>query len=120
MKNKTLVLGASENPNRYSNMAIKSLRAHGHPVLAIGKRKGRVADVEIQDQPVDDDSVQTVTLYLNAGLQKEYYDYILKLRPQRIIFNPGAENDEWVKTLQSIGIQCIEACTLVMLNTGQY
>jgi hypothetical protein len=120
MKNKTLVLGASDNPERYSCMAIKNLRAMGHPVLAVGNKKGRVGDTEISERPLTDDSIDTITLYLNATRQKEYYDYITGLKPRRIIFNPGAENEELAHIAQNNDIQVVEACTLVMLRTGQY
>ncbi|QEC68530.1 CoA-binding protein [Panacibacter ginsenosidivorans] len=117
---KTLVLGASENPGRYSYLAINRLRAKEHPVVAIGRKAGKVADINIiaEHPPVND--VDTVTLYLNPNNQKEYYDYILSLHPKRIIFNPGAENDELAAIATQQGIQPIEACTLVLLSTGQY
>ena len=119
-KKKTMVLGASPNPMRYSYLAVNRLRSKQHPVVAIGKRVGTVADVDIQtDHPFVDD-VHTITLYLNANNQKQYYDYIMSLHPKRIIFNPGAENDELAKMAAQEGIQAIEACTLVMLSTGQY
>lgn len=121
MKNKTLVLGASENPQRYSNMAIKRLKAHGHEVVAVGKKAGSVVGVDIQTQPVQTEDIDTVTLYLNPTHQKAYYDYILSLKPRRIIFNPGAENEELEKMAAEAGVDDIlESCTLVMLNTGQY
>jgi len=117
---KTLVLGASENPARYSYLAINRLRANQHPVVAIGRRAGKVSDVNIiTDQPPVND-IDTVTLYLNVQHQKEYYDYILSLYPKRIIFNPGAENDELAAMAARQGIQPMEACTLVLLSTGQY
>ncbi len=117
---KTVVLGASENPSRYSYLAIQSLRRHGHPVVAIGKKRGKVNDVELSNekQPVDD--VDTVTLYLNPTRQQEYYDYILSLKPKRIIFNPGTENDHLYDIAAKNGIEPMEACTLVLLSTGQY
>ena len=119
-KKKTMVLGASPNPMRYSYLAVNRLRSKQHPVVAIGKRVGTVADVDIQtDHPFVDD-VHTITLYLNANNQKQYYDYIMSLHPKRIIFNPGAENDELAKMAAQQGIQAIEACTLVMLSTGQF
>ena len=120
MKKKTLVLGASENPNRYSNMAILRLLTFGHPVVAIGNRKGKVEDVEIITEHPDMDDIDTVTLYLNPTNQKPYYDYILSLQPRRVIFNPGTENDELEKKLIQKGVITQEACTLVMLGTGQY
>jgi hypothetical protein len=89
-------------------------------VVAIGKREAIVADVPIETAHVNHDSVDTITLYLSAGNQKQYYDYILSLKPKRLIFNPGAENDELYDLAKENGIQPIEACTLVMLSTGQY
>ena len=117
---KTLVLGASKNPQRYSFIAINRLRKHGHPVVAIGKREAVVADVPIGIGKEVYPDVDTVTLYLSAQNQKQYYDYILGLHPKRIIFNPGAENDELYDLAEQKGIKPIEACTLVMLSTGQY
>src|SRR5918993_4958282 len=117
---KTLVLGASKNPQRYSFLAINRLRKHGHPVVAIGKREAVVADVPITVEKESHPDVDTVTLYLSADNQKQYYDYILGLHPKRIIFNPGAENDELYDMAEKNGIKPIEACTLVMLSTGQY
>ena len=120
MKNKTLVLGASENPDRYSNKAILKLQSKGHEVLAIGKKAGYVNGLEIQTQPVKTDDIETVTLYLNPDHQKPYYDYIISLKPKRIIFNPGAENEELERIAAKEGIDVLESCTLVMLSTGQY
>lgn len=117
---KTLVLGASSNPNRYSYLAINQLRRRQHPVLGIGKRVGKVGDVEIEIGQKEEEDIDTITLYLNASNQKQYYDYIFSLNPKRIIFNPGAENDELYKLAQEKGIQPMEACTLVLLSTGQY
>jgi predicted CoA-binding protein len=128
---KTLVLGASDNPARYSFLAVTQLRAKGHPVVAIGRKRGKVADTEIEyagnthgttqetgvKEPRD---IDTVTLYLNPGHQKEYYHYILSLHPKRIIFNPGTENEELSRLAKAQGIHSIEACTLVLLSTGQY
>ncbi len=117
---KTLVLGASANPNRYSFLAINRLKAHGHPVVAIGKKQSVVANVPIETEKAAFEDVDTVTLYLGEENQKEYYDYILSLNPKRIIFNPGAENDELYELAEKQGIKPLEACTLVMLSTGQY
>ena len=117
---KTLVLGASDNPERYSYLAVNRLRTHGHPVVALGRKKAKVADVDIDTAKKDIPGVDTVTLYLNPANQKEYYDYILSLHPKRIIFNPGAENPELEALAQSKGIQPMEACTLVLLSTGQF
>ena len=117
---KTLVLGASDNPSRYSFLAINRLRNQGHPVVAIGKKNSIVADVKIEKEKKDWKGIDTVTLYLNPLHQQEYYDYILSLKPKRIIFNPGAENDELADLAIKNGITPIEACTLVLLSTNQY
>jgi predicted CoA-binding protein len=117
---KTLVLGASGNPGRYSYLAVTRLRGKGHPVVAIGRQRATVGDVEIgtDQQPLT--GVDTVTLYLSPLHQQQYYDYILSLHPRRVIFNPGAENPELATLARANGIEPVEACTLVMLGTGQY
>jgi predicted CoA-binding protein len=117
---KTLVLGASDNPDRYSFLAVNRLRATGHPVVAIGRKKVKVADVDIETEKKEFTDVDTVTIYLNKNNQKEYYDYILSLHPKRIIFNPGAENDALYDLAEKNGIKPMEACTLVLLSTGQF
>ena len=117
---KTIVLGASENPERYSFLAVQRLTKYHHPVIAIGKKIGMIGEVPIITNHPAEKEVDTVSLYLNPTLQKEYYPYILSLHPKRIIFNPGTENDELADLAKQNGIQVIEACTLVMLNTGQY
>ena len=119
-KKKTLVLGASDNPSRYSFLAVNRLRNHGHPVVAIGKKNGVVNDVTIEKEKKHIDNLDTVTLYLNPMHQKQYYDYLISLKPKRIIFNPGAENDELSDLAAKNGIMFIEACTLVLLSTNQY
>ena len=96
------------------------LSAYNHPVVAIGRREGKVGSVDIVKGLPEIEDVDTVTLYLNPTNQKPYYDYILSLRPKRIIFNPGTENDELDRLARENGIKPIEACTLVMLGTGQY
>jgi predicted CoA-binding protein len=89
-------------------------------VVAVAKRKNRVADVEIQTEFPKDKDIHTVTLYVGAPHQPEYYEPLLNLKPQRVIFNPGAENPELYKKLEKEGIEAVEACTLVMLATNQY
>src|ERR1700722_1205030 len=117
---KTLVLGASDNPDRYSFLAVNRLRATGHPVVAIGRKKVKVADVDIETEKKEFTDVDTVTIYLNKNNQKEYYDYILSLHPKRIIFNPGAENQEFFDLAKANGIKALEACSLVLLSTNQF
>jgi predicted CoA-binding protein len=119
-KKKTLVIGASENPSRYSYLALQRLQSYQHPVVAIGKKKGVVGNIAIDTEKKDWKDVDTVTLYLNPMRQQEYYDYILSLKPKRVIFNPGAENSELAELASLHGIQPVEACTLVMLATNQY
>ncbi|WP_276501101.1 CoA-binding protein [Terrimonas pollutisoli] len=117
---KTLVLGASDNPSRYSYLAIQRLRSYGHPVVAIGRKNTKVSDVIIEKEKQEVNDIDTVTLYLNPIHQQEYYDYIVSLKPKRIIFNPGTENEELIRLAKENKIQPLEACTLVMLSTGQY
>ena len=117
---KTVVLGASDNPARYSYLAVEKLNRYGHPVVAIGKTEGLVGNTKIITDRLIEKEVDTVSLYLNPQLQKQYYDYILSLHPKRIIFNPGTENEELFDLAKANGIEPMEACTLVLLGTGQY
>ena len=119
-KKKTVVLGASDNPNRYSYLAVDRLNRHSQPVVAIGKHVGKVGDTEIITEHPAMDDIDTVTLYLNPQNQKQYYDYILSLQPKRIIFNPGTENPELSNMAEKEGIETENACTLTLLATGQY
>ncbi len=120
MKKKTLVIGASSNPSRYSYLAVNKLVSKDHPVVAIGKKNDKVGGVEITNEQVPVPDIDTVTLYLNPINQKPYYDYILSLNPKRIIFNPGTENEELENLAKQKGILTMEACTLVLLSTNQY
>lgn len=117
---KTLILGASGNPARYSYLALHRLRNSGHPVKAIGRKEVVVADVQVRTDKAALEGIDTVTLYLSPVHQREYYEYILSLHPKRIIFNPGAENDELEALATANNIYALEACTLVLLSTGQY
>jgi uncharacterized protein len=117
---KTVVLGASDNPARYSYLALKKLQAYHHPVVAIGKKKGKVGDITIETDHLPVDAVDTVTLYLNPQNQREYYDYLMEIKPNRIIFNPGTENESLIKMAKENGIEPVLGCTLVMLSTGMY
>ena len=117
---KTLVIGASVNETRYSNKAIKMLRAYKHEVVAVGRDTGSVVDVKIIKEFTDVQDIDTVTLYVNPTHQKEYYDRIILLKPRRIIFNPGTENLEFEELALKNGIKTEQACTLVLLSTNQY
>ncbi len=117
---KTLVLGASHKPDRYSNLAVNMLREYEHEFVALGRRPVEVDDWKIIDGKPELSDIDTVTLYLNPSNQKEYYDYILSLKPRRVIFNPGTENPELAAMLRSASIEPVSACTLVMLRAGLY
>lgn len=115
----TLVIGASENENRYSNRAVKLLQKYNHKVFAYGIKSGKIGDIEIFTIfPTEE--IHTVTMYVGPRNQPDLYDMILKLNPSRVIFNPGTENDEFENMLKSKGIEVVENCTLVMLNSGVY
>ena len=120
VKKLTVVLGASPDRSRYSNLAVNRLSQHGHEVVPVGIRSGEIAGIEIVKGTPPLEGVDTITLYLNAERQKQYYDYIFSLHPARLIFNPGAENPELSKLAEEKGIEPMEACTLVLLSTGQY
>ena len=117
---KTLVIGASEKTERYSNKAIRALLAHQHEVLALGLKKGEVEGVSFDSEKKAFENIDTVTLYVGPQNQPEYYDYIIGLKPRRVIFNPGTENPEFISKLESAGIYPEIACTLVLLATGQF
>lgn len=122
MSKKTVIIGATTNPSRYAYFAADRLTKAGHEIVPIGIKKGEVFGekiLDIRESPKVDD-VDTITLYLGARHQPEYYDYLLSLNPKRIIFNPGTENPELVKLASEKGIETEYACTLVMLGSGVY
>jgi uncharacterized protein len=117
---KTVVIGASENPERYSNRAVRMLKQHGHEVVAVGLRSGTIDGVEIKIGQPDEQHVNTVTLYVGPANQAAWLDYIAALKPQRLILNPGTENTAIHEWAIAQGIEPVEACTLVMLSVGTY
>ena len=117
---KTLILGASTNSARYSYLVANKLVRKGYPIVNVGRKVGEVAGVEIQPADTIHTDIDTITLYVGPKNQAIYYDYILNTKPKRVIFNPGTENQELQEKLNAAGIETLEACTLVMLNTGQY
>jgi len=119
-KKKTLVIGASTNPERFSYRAMKLLKRYEHTVEAIGAKEGKLDEIVIQKNKVDFTDIHTVTMYIGPKNQPEFYPYILGLNPKRIIFNPGTENEEFEKMAKESGIEVVEDCTLVMLNGGIY
>ncbi|MCH7535295.1 MAG: CoA-binding protein [Bacteroidetes bacterium] len=121
MKNKlSLVLGASPKEDRYSNRAVKALKSHGFEVVAVGRGVGEIDGVEIQQGQPHIENVDTVTLYIGPQHQPEFYEYMLNLKPRRIIMNPGTENDELERKAKDQGIIVENACTLVLLSIGNY
>jgi len=120
MKKRTLVVGATDNPTRYAYRAVTMLNAHGHPIELVGTRTGNVAGREILHGEPDLQDIDTITLYVGTRNQPPLYDYLLKLKPKRIIFNPGTENPELEQMAQQQGIETVQGCTLVMLSIGQY
>lgn len=122
MSKKTVIIGATTNPSRYAYIAAGMLTEYKHEIVPIGIKKGAVYGrqiLPINDRP-DVNNVDTVTLYIGPRHQPEHYDYILSLKPKRIIFNPGTENKEFEKLIEEAGSEALEACTLVLLRSGQY
>lgn len=117
---KTLVIGASDKPDRYAFKATVMLREYNHEVVPFGLRKGQIQETPIKTEWPEGETFDTVTLYVNPTLQKEYEERILALRPVRVVFNPGTENPEFEAKLMQAGIQALEACTLVLLRTNNY
>ncbi|WP_194975657.1 CoA-binding protein [Aquiflexum lacus] len=119
---KTVIIGASNNPSRYSYVAARMFSERAIPFVPVGIKKGKLFGEEILDLRIKPNihDVHTVTLYLGPDNQVEWYDYIISLNPQRIIFNPGTENHEFMKMAKEKGIQVCAACNLVLLSTGQY
>ncbi len=120
-KNKTLVIGASENPARYANKAVWMLRDYGHEVYALGNRIGKIANIEIHKEWPQSADFYSVTLYIGPARQSdEIMDNIIGLKPKRVIFNPGTENPDFFQRLKSAGIEVVQDCTLVMLQDERY
>lgn len=117
---KTVVIGASTNPERYAFKATQMLLQYGHEVVLFGLRAGQVAGNDIQTNLEHIDGVDTVTLYVSEKNQSAYIPFILALNPKRVIFNPGTENQEFMALLEENKIEVLEACTLVLLRTQQY
>ncbi len=117
---KTLVVGASEKPHRYANKAIRKLLRYGHEVVPLAPRTGQIDGVPFVTGYPEVKDVHTITLYIGPARQPAFYDYLLALKPNRIIFNPGTENDIFLQKAEEQGIETIENCTLVMLETGMF
>ena len=120
MNKKTLVLGASPNPQRYAWKAVVALQKHGHEVVPVGNRAGEIGGQPILLGKPKVEGVDTITLYLGEDRQPDFYDWIYSLKPRRLIFNPGAENRQFFQAARERGIEVEEACTLVMLSIGVF
>jgi predicted CoA-binding protein len=119
MKN-VVVLGASPNPDRFSNQVVRYLLKRNYPVTAVGIRQGFIGDLPIQTGMPDVRPLDTLLLYIGPRHQKDYYDYIISLQPRRVIFNPGTENLELIDLCRKNQIEVILDCSLVMLDTGRF
>lgn len=117
---KTLVIGASPNSVRFSNKMVKSLIRHDFSVVPLGIRKGDIAGINILTEKVIIKDIHTISLYIGASRQKDYYEYIINLKPERIIFNPGTYNSELIELAEQNDIECIIDCALIMLSNGNY
>lgn len=118
--NKSLVFGASLKLHRYSNIVVNRLLDHNIKTEAFGLKAGKIKEVQIKTKIEDFQNIQTITLYIGAARQPEYYGDIVKINPERVIFNPGTENPEFYEILENNGIEVVVACTLVLLATNQY
>lgn len=122
MGKKTVIVGATTNQSRYAYLAAQMLTEYGHEIVPLGIRKGEVFGkpiLDIRTSPVID-AVDTITLYISPVHQSEWYEYLLTLKPKRIIFNPGTENPEFEQLAEESGIEATEACTLVLLRSKQF
>ncbi|WP_035468220.1 CoA-binding protein [Algoriphagus mannitolivorans] len=122
LSKKTLIVGATPNPSRYAYLAAKMFSERGLEFIPIGIKKGQVFGKEILDLRAKPEleNIDTITLYIGPDHQEEWMDYLIGLKPNRIIFNPGAENPKFFKKAQNAGIEALPACNLVMLSTGQF
>ncbi len=117
---KTIVLGASPNPDRYSYKAVQLLQDKEKDVVAMGINKGKIGTISIVSLTAKITDVHTLSLYLNPQLQEQYLDFILSLNPKRVLFNPGTENPILATKLIQEGIAWENVCTLLLLTTNQY
>ncbi len=116
-----VVIGASANEERYSNKAMKMLIEYGHTPIPVAPVVDNILDRKVYANARDvTEQVDTVTMYIGPARQEEVIDQIIGLKPKRVIFNPGTENPAEYPRLKAAGIEPIEACTLVLLRTGQF
>jgi predicted CoA-binding protein len=120
MSKKTLILGVSTNPNRYSNVAAIRLLEFGQNIELFGQKEGQINGLQIQTEWDSNWEIDTITLYIGPQNQNQYYERICALKPRRVIFNPGSENKEFIRILKVNAIKSEIACTLVLLSLKQY
>lgn len=119
---KTVIVGATNNPSRYAYLAAQMLNEYGHEIVPVGIKTGEVMGktiLNIREKP-SVSGIDTITLYIGPAKQPEWYDYLLGLKPKRIIFNPGTENEEFERKAKQQGVEVVEGCTLVMLRSNQF
>lgn len=119
---KTIIIGATTNPVRYAYLAAEMFIKKNIPFVPVGIKKGTLFGKEILDlneRPCIED-VDTITLYIGPKNQPEWYDYLISLKPKRIIFNPGTENSELIGLAKEKKIEISIACTLVLISSNQY
>lgn len=117
---KTLILGATTNTARYAYKAAEKLTNYNHPIVPVGIKKGEVFGEQIINSKAIQIDVDTITMYVGPKNQEEWYEYIVETKPKRVLFNPGTENPILQHKLKEEGIEYEEACTLVLLNLGEY
>ena len=120
LSKKTLVIGATPKSERYAYIATEMLQDYGHEVVPYGVKKGKIGELTILNEWPETETFDTITLYINPSIQEAFYDRIIALKPNRIIFNPGTENSELEKKANENNITSLDACTLVLLRTNQY
>ena len=120
MTKKTLVIGASQNPERFSYMAIRKLKYNNIPVVAMGLREGEVFGVSIEKPYSKFVDIHTITIYIGPRNLPQFHDYIMNLNPKRVIFNPGTEDRKFQERLEQAGVEVVEGCTLIMISSNQY
>lgn len=114
------ILGASDDKDRYSYMAFSLLKSLGHESIAIHPRIKEIDGTQVYCDLQSAPRAHTLTLYVNPELQNKMQEAILSYAPKRVIFNPGTENQSLKEKLEKLGIETVEACTLVMLKTNQF
>jgi uncharacterized protein len=122
MSKKIIVVGASDNPERYSYKAIKMLQAKGYTPIPVHPKLTEIESLKVYPslESLPKEEFDTITLYINPEISSSLAEEIIKINPHRVIFNPGSENAELEKVLSVNEIETLEACTLVMLSTEQF